>query len=264
VVALRSFEELWGCREDPAGVRTAGDDWRFGSGRAVAGDRSGPYHAPMSALHAGMNLFERGGPVMWPLLAMSLLSVALTVERAWFWWQTNGPGASRWIEQATAALLARDAARLRQLSTTRRPVYGAVLVGLGRPTLTDATGVELAEAARPQIDRFSAIQSVIVTAAPLIGILGTVLGIIDSFNVLSATDATRDVNAVAAGIAEALITTAAGLTVALVTLFPHAIFRAQSSACYSAIERMTAAALQAAASPQAGPVSGPATTPAQA
>jgi biopolymer transport protein ExbB len=71
----------------------------------------------------------------------------------------------------------------------------------------------------------------IVTMAPLLGILGTVLGIIQSFDLLGSTGI-QDPKAVTSGIAQALITTAAGLTVALLTLVPFNYFvsRVEASA----------------------------------
>lgn len=198
----------------------------------------------MDPLDTAIDLFQRGGPIMWPLLALSLVSIALSIERAWFWFRVQGPGTARWLDDAATALRAGDQTTAGKLAKPRRLIYATVVLSLSKRPATDASGVELAEAARPLIERFAATQSVIITAAPLLGILGTVLGIIDSFEVLSSTDAVRDVNAVAAGIAEALITTAFGLIVALITLFPHALYRAHANRCLGTIERLAAAALQ--------------------
>lgn len=200
----------------------------------------------MDPLQEAIDIFQRGGPVMWPLLALSLVSIALSIERAWFWLRVHGRRSARWLDDAAAALRAGDQAAAGKLARSPRLIYTTVVSSLAKRPATDASGVELAEAARPLIERFAATQSVIITAAPLLGILGTVLGIIDSFEVLSSADAVRDVNAVAAGIAEALITTAFGLIVALVTLFPHALYRAHANRCLGTIERLAAAALQAA------------------
>lgn len=212
-----------------------------------------PYDPAMNPLQVSIDVFTRGGPVMWPLLAMSLLSITLSVERAWFWIRVHRKGITRWLDDASTALRTKDQPNITRLTKSNRLIYSGVLTSLASRPVTDATGVELAESARPLIDRFAAIQSVIITAAPLLGILGTVLGIIESFEVLSANDAVRDINAVSAGIAEALITTAAGLIVALITLFPHALYRAHANRCLGNIERLAAAALQGAATPAAKP-----------
>ena len=83
--------------------------------------------------------------------------------------------------------------------------------------------------------------STIITAAPLLGILGTVIGIISSFQVLSEQTAATDPRSVSHGIAEALLTTAAGLTIALVTLFPYMAFRGQIDRTLGRIELLAAA-----------------------
>ena len=65
-----------------------------------------------------------------------------------------------------------------------------------------------------------------ITVAPLLGILGTVLGIISSFQLLG-TSGIADPKLVTSGIAQALITTATGLTISIVTVFPYNYFRAR-------------------------------------
>ena len=80
----------------------------------------------------------------------------------------------------------------------------------------------------------------------MLGILGTVLGIIASFELLSAQNASTDPQSVSQGIAESLLTTAAGLVVAVVTLFPYNALRAQVDRTLSRLESLAAAALHAA------------------
>ena len=84
--------------------------------------------------------------------------------------------------------------------------------------------------------------SSIITAAPLVGILGTVVGIIDSFGVLSNEQATGDPSAVAEGISVALITTAFGLIISLMTFFPYMIFKEKRNQAIGWIEVIIAAA----------------------
>jgi biopolymer transport protein ExbB len=84
--------------------------------------------------------------------------------------------------------------------------------------------------------------SAIITGAPMFGILGTVLGIIDSFGVLGGEDTLADPRLVSNGISEALIATATGLVVALITLFPYMAFKAQSDRAMGRLEALIAAA----------------------
>ncbi|MEX0887620.1 MAG: MotA/TolQ/ExbB proton channel family protein, partial [Phycisphaeraceae bacterium] len=98
---------------------------------------------------------------------------------------------------------------------------------------------------RRRIERFLPTLSTIITAAPMLGILGTVLGIIASFDLLGARPDATDPRQVSQGIAEALLTTAAGLVIAVFTLFPYNAFRAQIDRTLARLEALAAAATSA-------------------
>jgi biopolymer transport protein ExbB len=135
----------------------------------------------------------------------------------------------------------------RKLVTGDSSVYGRVVAMLLEEGATESTLIEAVESQRPRLERFMSMLSTIITAAPLLGILGTVIGIISSFEVLSDQAAATDPRQVSAGIAEALLTTAAGLIVALVVLFPYNAFRTQIDRTLSRIEAIGAAAYRATA-----------------
>jgi biopolymer transport protein ExbB len=142
--------------------------------------------------------FVRGGPVMWPLLLLSLLGLTVVVERALFWLRERRREPRAELE----AFLASERA-----TAPSQEIFDVAF------TLEER-----------RCERGLGCLDTVITAAPLLGILGTVLGIIDSFELLS-TRTTADPLAVSGGVAEALITTAAGLIIALVTLFPYNVFR---------------------------------------
>lgn len=110
-----------------------------------------------------IEMFRQGGPVMWPILALSVIGLAILV------WKTM------------------------EFRAGRKDGRGLALV------------------------------STIITAEPMLGILGTVTGIIQTFNQLNGADGVANPMAATAGIGEALITTAAGLIAALILLFPYNI-----------------------------------------
>ncbi len=85
--------------------------------------------------------------------------------------------------------------------------------------------------------------STIVTAAPMLGILGTVIGIIQSFELLGGDATITDPNQVSGGIAEALITTATGLVVALLALFPYMLFRGRQDRAIGRLESLATSAI---------------------
>ncbi len=205
----------------------------------------------MSGLQADLVLLiERGGIVMLPLLAVSIVSLTLVVERACFWLAVHRPGALRGrlarLLALNEALRSGDRARAGEIAASDRSPYGHLARRLLAHGATQAVAVEAVEAQRPKIDRFMVTLSTIITAAPMLGILGTVTGIIQSFSLLGArsTSELADPSAVSAGIAEALLTTAVGLVIALMTLFPYMIFRGQVERAIGRMESIIAAAQQ--------------------
>ena len=158
---------------------------------------------------------------MWPLLACSLVSLTITIERLFYWtrqkWAFSMMRIDRMMELTDGADYD-EACRVKGVG--RDAASGVLAAGLKHRQhgLTEAMQVE----ASSRIDGMKqglSVLDTIVTMAPLLGILGTVLGIISSFELLGASGI-EDPKAVTGGIAQALITTAAGLTVAIITLIP--------------------------------------------
>ena len=197
---------------------------------------------------SGMNdlstLIDRGGIVMVPLFVLSVISLALIIERIWFWVLLGGRGNMRRLEKINIALREGDKERVIQLTRRDGSPYGKVANTLISHGASDAIALEAVERQRPRLDRFMVALSTIITAAPLLGILGTVLGIIQSFRLLGDQTTLTDPSDVAGGIAAALLTTALGLIVALVTLFPYMLFRGWASQTIGRLEMIIAAAQQ--------------------
>jgi biopolymer transport protein ExbB len=205
--------------------------------------------ALMSELRAELAiLIQRGGWVMLPLLVLSIVSLTLIAERIWFWAALHRPARIRWLQRLGRALRGGDRETAKRLVDRDRSPYSHVGQHLVEYGASDAVAVEAVELQRPKFDRFMVSLSTIITAAPLLGILGTVIGIIRSFRLLGepSEGGLTDPSAVSHGIAEALLTTALGLVVALVTLFPYMIFRAQAERAIGRVESIVAAAQQGA------------------
>lgn len=188
------------------------------------------------------DLLERGGAVMWVLLGLSVLAVTLGLERSWFWLWTNHPGRVAALRATTALLRRGDGAAARRLLEHDRSVYGRLVRRIAEVPCTPAAMLEAVEAQRPRLERFMPTLSTVITAAPMLGILGTVIGLISALNVFAGGQAVTDPRLVSPAIGEALITTAAGLVVALVVLFPYNGFRAQIDRTLGRIEMLAAAA----------------------
>jgi biopolymer transport protein ExbB len=177
------------------------------------------------------NLFTAGGVVMWPLLGFSVLAVALIIERIRFWAKIVGK--QNRVVQEVLKLYRLDnvvSAVDKLQQNTDLPIARIFLTAL---ELEDATPEDFrlaleseAQAEIPILKRFQNIFDTIIGLAPLLGLLGTVLGLITSFASLDIGDVGGTKTAdVTAGISEALVSTASGLVVAIFTLFFANTFR---------------------------------------
>ncbi|MEO0587605.1 MAG: MotA/TolQ/ExbB proton channel family protein [Planctomycetota bacterium] len=194
-----------------------------------------------------LGVMQRGGVVMWPLLLLSVASAAIAFERVWFFVVQNHPAQVAKVRRLAERLRGGDAAGARAMVEADGTVYGravAAMIEAGLPAGEAATA-EAVEAQRGRLERFLPTLSTIITAAPMLGILGTVIGIITSFEALggpgdgaAGAAAATDPRLVSSGIAEALLSTAAGLTVSLLALFPYNAFRAQVDRTLSRLEML--------------------------
>ncbi|HHV54128.1 MAG TPA: MotA/TolQ/ExbB proton channel family protein [Firmicutes bacterium] len=172
-----------------------------------------------------LDIFVKGGPTMYALLACSIVSVAVILERIWFLWRQRQP-ADELFEEVREALSEGKVLEAMQLARqSDTPVASLLAVAIehhdeGPEAVRRSLEQEGKEQAA-ELERGLPILDAIVTVAPLLGLLGTVLGIIRAFNVLGALQGVDDPGALSVGIAEALITTAAGLTIAIPTLIAH-------------------------------------------
>ncbi len=209
--------------------------------------------------------FRLGGWVMWPLLALSVVSVALTIERVVFWAGVHSPGRRAWIAGISRHLRAGDADAARRAGEGDTSPYASfvreLLDRLAESTPaarhpSEADVHEALELRRGTLERFSPTLSTIVTAAPMLGILGTVTGIIDSFGLLG-DEVVTDPSLVADGIAQALYTTVFGLIIAIGTLFPYVLFRGHAERAIGRFEVLAAHVLALADKVTPGPTPAP-------
>jgi biopolymer transport protein ExbB len=185
---------------------------------------------------------HRGGWVMWPLLVLSCAAAALVAERTWFWIRTNHRGRLSRFEQIMKLLHKRDTRGARALAEADDSIYGRATMRLMMEQVDDAAASDAVESQRPYLERFMPTLSTIITSAPLLGILGTVTGLIRSFNLLAEESGVADPRAVSPAIGEALLTTAVGLALSVVVLFPYNAFRAQVDRTLSRFEVLVNAA----------------------
>ena len=171
-----------------------------------------------------VQFFLKGGPVMWPILICAFVAVAVVGERVFWWWRERAKRDPQKLEQVLAALENSDVSGATKTSEgLEDPVIRMIHRGLNhvhtsmQGALQLAAGIELQRAGR-----FLMVMDTLVTLAPLLGLLGTVTGLMRAF--LSVGNAELSVTAVTGGIGEALIATACGLGIAIFALIPFNIF----------------------------------------
>ena len=174
-----------------------------------------------------VEFFQKGGPVMWPILVSAFVAVAVVGERTFWWWRERQRRDPQRMEQLLLALENRDIPAAVKISDgSEDPVIRMVRRGLNHAhtsmqgALQLAAGIELERAGR-----FLTVMDTLVTLAPLLGLLGTVTGLMRAF--LNVGSAELAVASVTGGIGEALIATACGLGIAIFTLIPFNLFTAR-------------------------------------
>ena len=173
--------------------------------------------------------FHKGGPIMWPILIISIVALTVVLERCIWWggrWFRRDP---KRIEKVFTAIENGDTTEASRLSRgSRDPVLRMLWNGLNHQhssleaALQVAAGIEIKRAGR-----FLVVMDTLVTLAPLLGLLGTITGLIKSFSFLGNEELA--VQAVTGGIAEALIATACGLGIAIFALIPFNFFTSRVS-----------------------------------
>lgn len=166
-----------------------------------------------------LEIIQKGGPVMWVLIFLSVVAVVVIVERLLYFRRTR-------VDEEK--LLRRLKSRLQErhfdeamaiCEANPSPLSSLVSVGIQhrhqpnrvvRELITDAANVEI-----PKQERFLPTLGTISHVAPLLGLLGTVTGNISAFGVLGDAGAVADSSLLARGISEALLTTAAGMIVGI-------------------------------------------------
>lgn len=169
-----------------------------------------------------LELIVSGGPVMIPLLLCSVVAVAVGLERIWYLLKTR-IDAEDLMEDIELSLGQGKVLEAMQLARKSRGPVAAILSGgiAYYDREDEEIKQHMEEIGKQEIykmEKRMSILDVIIGVAPLLGLLGTVVGIIKSFNILAALEGISQPAALSTGIAEALITTAAGLIIAIPTM----------------------------------------------
>ena len=181
-------------------------------------------------LDKALEVFRQGGPVMWPILICSIMGLSVAFERLLVFWKYNF--ANRFfrgdeMEIITLTRKGECEEALRIAKKAESPICRVFAAALeNRMTGFKETLEAASQQAIDKLRRGLSLIDTVITVSPMFGILGTVTGIISTFHALHTTGMENPLDA-AAGISEALITTAAGLIVAISCLFPFNFFLTQ-------------------------------------
>ncbi len=191
-----------------------------------------PISPPLAFLmgQSPLELFARGGPVMWPILFVSFVAVTVVVERLIFLVRENATRQPEVVEKMLGRVEANDIAGAVLLGGASRDSVARVLT-YALTHREHSLANAFLRAANRELARFQqglAVLDTCITAAPLLGLLGTVTGMMNTFGALGAgTDIASNAGQITGGVAEALIATACGLAIAILALLPFNLLNAR-------------------------------------
>ena len=185
-----------------------------------------------------VEFFVKGGPVMYPLLACSIIALTVVIERTVFWIREDMRRNQPLVDEVLELCQKGDWGSVRAKAKGSRDYVIRILVnGILHRDFSMTKAMETAAADEmKRMRRFLGVLDTMITVAPLLGILGTVTGIITAFNLLG-TAGVEQPQLATAGIAEALITTAAGLFIAIPSIIPFNYFNSRSEDAALSIEK---------------------------
>ena len=166
-------------------------------------------------------LLQKGGPIMWPLLLTSLIALTVVFERILFIFREKWRRNPETVKEILMCAEKGDADAAISMGKFSKDFVGRTLV-YGLEHRDESFSNALLRAANLELKRFNRglhILDTIITLSPLLGLLGTVTGMIHAFGLLG-TSELGSPSAITGGIAEALLATAFGLSIAIVSLIP--------------------------------------------
>ncbi len=168
--------------------------------------------------------FIKGGPVMWPLLVCSLVSLTIIIERFIFFnsIKVNHSLIQKFLELLSKGDISTAFKILEKIYTPFKEIFESGIKNLNSPSI-ETILQDTAEQQIPKLEKYLTILASIASISTLLGFLGTVTGMIKAFESIAAAG-TASPQIVSKGIAEALTTTAAGLFIAIPTIIFYNYF----------------------------------------
>lgn len=201
----------------------------------------------MNAFSVAIDYFQRGGVCMWPLLLCSLCVIIIGIERFLFYRKSISP--TSFIISCSKLLNDMEFDKANELAS--KTTGGAAFIVSGLLDDRGWLGKRFASSVYARADRsidslkeYLNFLSVVIGLSPMLGLLGTITGMMASFNALN--ERTQNPIGVTAGIGEALITTVFGLSIAIVGMCIHAWLSAKVRRATLDMDEVTGAMIEAA------------------
>jgi biopolymer transport protein ExbB len=176
-----------------------------------------------------MQLFVHGGPIMWPIILVSFIMITVVIERIIFIIRENGTREPEVVEKMLESVDRNDIDGAVQIGKKSKDFVARILV-YALSHKENALSAFL-RASNQELTRFQqgmATLDTMITAAPLLGLLGTVTGMMKTFAALGTADISSSTAAITGGVGEALIATMVGLAIAIVGLLPFNYLNARA------------------------------------
>lgn len=188
-----------------------------------------------------IDFMQKGGPIMWLILACSVLAGAIFLERVTYFHRVSLRVGEFLRGLAVLIENGRIADALAECATVRAPVARVVHAAILRQEAPRAELKDIVQEAGqlevPRLERRLAMLASVVFTAPLLGLLGTVIGLLDAFTNLSAQTGYTSLTDLSGGVYQALITTAAGLVVSIPSAVAYAYLNSRVNTLMHDMER---------------------------
>jgi biopolymer transport protein ExbB len=195
----------------------------------------------MQELHLALEALRFGGAMVYPLLVLAVLAAVVMLDKAFVYWRyVRLPGPLlelvetydfSWVD------LERQLTGLNQQNYFQR-FFRVVMDNRGKPVWwVESRAGDEAQLIEQSLSRGLWVLETIVTAAPLLGLLGTITGMMHAFNLIG-SNGLVDPTGVTGGVAQALIATALGLFIAVIALFAFNFFSRRQSRMLDEMERL--------------------------
>jgi len=204
---------------------------------------------PFNLLSSFSNFFQTGGPFMYVILLVGLAVLAVGMERFWVISRASAINSGKLIKDLLSRISKGEIAGAADLSRkVKKPVADVAYAILSRNEADESKLLHAADGAAaialPPLSRRLPYLSMLANAATLLGLLGTIFGLTTAFSAVGAADPAQRSAFLAAGISQALNTTAFGLMVAVPTLLLHGFLASKVEAVADSIDEASVRLIQ--------------------